>query len=86
MQSLRDAVDEAAERTGFSGVVRLDRDGETQLSTAYGSADRAHGIDNTVETQLANREWDEGLDRTGGHGPGREGDPRPRHDCTILAR
>ena len=61
MQSLRDAVDEAAERTGFSGVVRLDRDGETQLSTAYGSADRAHGIDNTVETQFAIASGTKGL-------------------------
>ena len=53
MQSLQDAVDEAAERTGFSGVVRLDRAGETELSAAYGFADRAHGVPNTVETQFA---------------------------------
>ena len=53
MQSLQDAVDEAAERTGFSGVVRLDRAGEAELSAAYGFADRAHGVPNTVETQFA---------------------------------
>jgi CubicO group peptidase (beta-lactamase class C family) len=53
VQSLQDAVDEAAERTGFSGVVRLDRAGETELSAAYGFADRAHGVPNTVETQFA---------------------------------
>ena len=53
MQSLQDAVDEAAERTGFSGVARLDRAGETELSAAYGFADRAHGVPNTVETQFA---------------------------------
>ena len=53
MQSLQDAVDAAADRTGFSGVVRLDRAGETELSAAYGFADRAHGIPNTVETLFA---------------------------------
>ena len=53
MEPLRDAVDEAAERTGFSGVVRLDRAGATELCAAYGFADRAHAIANTVETQFA---------------------------------
>ena len=53
MQSLLDAVDEVAERTGFSGVVRVDRAGETELSAAYGFADRAHGVLNTVATQFA---------------------------------
>jgi CubicO group peptidase (beta-lactamase class C family) len=51
--SLREAVDEAADRSGFSGVVRVDRDGITELATAYGFADRAHAIRNTVETQFA---------------------------------
>jgi len=53
MESLQDVVDETAERTGFSGVVRLDRDGRTELSAAYGLADRAHAVPNTVGTQLA---------------------------------
>ena len=53
MQSLQDALDEEAERTGFSGVVRLDLSGETELSRAYGYSDRAHGIPNTVETLFA---------------------------------
>lgn len=53
MQSLHVAVDEAAKRTGFSGVVRLDRSGETELCTSYGYADRAHGIVNTVDTLFA---------------------------------
>ena len=50
MHSLQDVVDDAASRTGFSGVVRVDRDGETELSVAYGLADRGHGIANTTET------------------------------------
>jgi len=53
MDSLQIAVDEAADRTGFSGVVRLDRSGETELSRAYGLADRAHGIPNSVDTLFA---------------------------------
>ena len=61
MQSLQDALDEAAERTGFSGVVRLDRSGETELATAYGYADRAHGIRNTVETLFATASGTKGL-------------------------
>ena len=61
MRSLQDEVDEAAERTGFSGVVRLDRSGETELSTAYGFADRAHGVPNTVETLFATASGSKGL-------------------------
>ena len=53
MGSLRDVVDDAAGRSGFSGVVRVDRAGETELAQAYGFADRAHGIPTTVETQFA---------------------------------
>jgi CubicO group peptidase (beta-lactamase class C family) len=53
MRSLEDVVDDAASSTGFAGVVRVDRAGTTELSRAYGLADRAHGIPNTVETQFA---------------------------------
>ena len=61
MQSLRGALDGAAERTGFSGVVRVDRSGETELSAAYGYADRAHGVTNTVETLFATASATKGL-------------------------
>src|SRR3954471_2002370 len=53
VQSLRDAVDETAQRAGFAGVVRLDRAGETEFALAYGLADRAQEIPNTVETVFA---------------------------------
>jgi len=53
MQSLQEAMDATAERTGFHGVARVDRSGETELCRAYGFADRAHRIPNTVETQFA---------------------------------
>ena len=61
MQSLQDAVDRAAEHTGFSGVVRVDRSGETELSAAYGFADRAHGVPNTVDTLFATASGTKGL-------------------------
>ena len=53
MRSLKDAVDDATRRTGFSGVVRVDRSGETELAAAYGFADRGHGLPNSLETQFA---------------------------------
>ena len=61
MQSLQDAVDRAAERSGFAGVVRVDRAGETELCAAYGLADRAHGVQNTVETLFATASGTKGL-------------------------
>jgi CubicO group peptidase (beta-lactamase class C family) len=61
MQSLQEAVDEAAERTRFSGVVRVDRLGGTELATAYGLADRAHGVPNTIETLFATASGSKGL-------------------------
>ena len=53
MRPLKDLVDDVANSTGFCGVVRVDRAGVTELSQAYGLADRAHGIPNTLETQFA---------------------------------
>ena len=46
-------VDEVAAATGFSGVVRVDRDGKPVVAKAYGLADRRHGIANTVDTRFA---------------------------------
>jgi CubicO group peptidase (beta-lactamase class C family) len=53
MNDLSRAIDEVADRTGFAGVVRVDRAGEPLIARAWGLADRAHGIANTVETQFA---------------------------------
>jgi CubicO group peptidase (beta-lactamase class C family) len=61
MSSLLEAVDEVARRTRFSGVVRVDREGRTEVSTAYGLADRAHGVPTAVETQLATASGTKGL-------------------------
>lgn len=61
MQSLREALDQAAERTGFSGVVSVHRAGDTELSAAYGVADRSHGIPNTIRTRFATASGTKGL-------------------------
>ena len=53
MGSLAEDVDSKAEGTGFSGVVRVDQAGETTFAKAYGLADRAHEIANTIDTQFA---------------------------------
>jgi CubicO group peptidase (beta-lactamase class C family) len=53
MQPLEDSLDSIADRTAFSGVVRVDRDGSIEVAKAYGLADRGHRIPNTVDTQLA---------------------------------
>ena len=45
-------MDETAARTGFAGVVRLERAGVVVLDAAYGSADRRHGIAMTTDSQL----------------------------------
>jgi CubicO group peptidase (beta-lactamase class C family) len=52
MEALLAALDAEAERTAFSGVVRVDRPGEEVFAKAYGLADRAHGIPNTVHTRF----------------------------------
>ncbi len=46
-------MDAIARDTGFSGVVRVDRADGVELAVAYGLADRAHAIANTVETRFA---------------------------------
>jgi CubicO group peptidase (beta-lactamase class C family) len=61
VESLQDAVDEVAARTRFSGVVRVDRAGQTEVSTAYGFADRAYELPNTVETRFATASGTKGL-------------------------
>ena len=50
--SIEAVVDELAIGTGFSGVVRIDHDGGVEYLKAYGLADRAHGIPNTVDTRF----------------------------------
>ena len=53
MSPLEQELDAIAAETGFSGVVRVDRHGGTELAKAYGLAHRGWEIPNTVETRLA---------------------------------
>jgi len=61
VEPLENALDALARRTDFSGVVRIDRAGVIQLAKAYGSADRAHDIPNTVDTQFGTASATKGL-------------------------
>lgn len=45
-------IDKIAEETGFSGVVQIDRAGEIEFAKAYGLANRAYGVPNTVDTRF----------------------------------
>src|SRR5689334_4142771 len=54
-------IDSLAARTGFAGVVRMDRGGETVFAQAYGLACRAHGIPNTVDTRFGIASGTKGL-------------------------
>lgn len=53
MDELGAEVDRIAVATSFSGVVRLDRAGETVFERAYGMAHRGLGVPNTVDTRFA---------------------------------
>lgn len=52
MSELSRRVDAMARRTGFAGVVRLERAGAVALDEAYGLADRSHGIAMTSDNRL----------------------------------
>lgn len=71
MQPLGDAVDSIAERTGFSGVVRVDRSDGTEFVKAYrarGSRPRDRQHDRHA---VRDRERDQGLHGADGHEPRR---------------
>lgn len=49
---LAEAVDAVAAGTGFSGVIRVDKDGRQVLAAAYGPAHRGLAVANTVDTRF----------------------------------
>lgn len=53
MNDLTESVHQVASDTGFSGVVRIDQGGHTQLSDAFGLAHRGYRLPNTSDTQFA---------------------------------
>ena len=60
-KSLSEAVDAVADAHSFSGVVSVDRGGETEFARAYGLAHRAHRIPNTVDTRFGIASGTKGL-------------------------
>ena len=58
---LAESVDRLAAETGFSGVVRVDRDGELRFAQAYGAAHRGLGIAATVDTRFGIASGTKGL-------------------------
>jgi CubicO group peptidase (beta-lactamase class C family) len=46
-------IDALAAEHGFSGVVSVDRRGQVEVRRAYGSAHRAYGVPNAVDTRFA---------------------------------
>lgn len=52
LDTLAAALDERAAADAMSGVVSVDVDGDIVFARAYGLADRAHGIANTVGTRF----------------------------------
>ena len=61
MRLLRTAVDSTAAAHRFSGVVRIDRGDEVELTKAYGLAHRAHEIPNSVDMRFAIASGTKGL-------------------------
>jgi CubicO group peptidase (beta-lactamase class C family) len=45
-------IDKIAEETGFSGVVWIDRAGQVEFAKAYGLANRAYGVPNSLDTRF----------------------------------
>ena len=58
---LQGLVDRTAAEIGFSGVVRVDRADRTELSAAYGLADRRHSIAMSPDSQVAMASGSKGL-------------------------
>ncbi len=61
VESVPDLVERVATEEDFSGVVRVDRGGETELARAYGLANRAAGTENTVDTRFGTASATKGL-------------------------
>jgi len=56
-----EVIDPVADQNGFAGVMSVHRDGETEFARAYGLADRARQIPNTVRTRFAIASGTKGL-------------------------
>jgi CubicO group peptidase (beta-lactamase class C family) len=61
VDDLGDAIERVAAATGFSGVVRVDRDGRLEEARAYGLAHRGLSVANTVDTRFGIASGTKGL-------------------------
>jgi CubicO group peptidase (beta-lactamase class C family) len=61
VSTLRAEIDDLARTTGFSGAVRVDRDQDVELLVAYGAANRAWAIPNSVDTRFGLASGGKGL-------------------------
>lgn len=61
MARLDESVERVAAESGFSGVVRVDREGGVALAKAFGLAHRGHQIANTADTQFGTASGAKGL-------------------------
>lgn len=61
MTDLTDHLDRLVADAGFSGVVRIDRDGQTEVELAHGLANRGEAIANTPDTRFAIASGTKGL-------------------------
>ena len=86
MADLHDAIAAEAERTAFSGVVRVDRGAETLVAQAFGLADRGREVPNTVGTRFALASGAKGFTALVGDVSRRGRDPRARHDRALGPR
>ena len=61
MSDLEAELDALAAETAFSGVARVDRDGEVELAKAYGLAHRGYEVPNELDTRFATASATKGL-------------------------
>jgi CubicO group peptidase (beta-lactamase class C family) len=61
VDDLAESIDRIADSTGFSGVVRIDRQDHPSFAAAYGFAHRGHRIANTVDTRFGIASGTKGL-------------------------
>jgi CubicO group peptidase (beta-lactamase class C family) len=61
LDALDDAIDGLAADGSFSGVVRVDRDGEVAFANAYGLAHRGFDVPNTADTRFGIASGTKGL-------------------------
>lgn len=54
-------IDSVAVQSGFAGVVAVDRGGQSEFAKAYGLADRAHQVPNTLDTRFGIASGTKGL-------------------------